>query len=131
MCECACALTWQDNIEDRWQEQKSAGEEAGEQEVDEQGKPLTKKARQQLKRAAEKERARQREAQQDRMEPQVCVNTCCCWSTGCQEPLRVSTHATVGRLAAKNLSANNCVKRCCSVLMLVWVKLDSLQLSMP
>ncbi|KAA6423212.1 hypothetical protein WJX79_007050 [Trebouxia sp. C0005] len=60
-----------DSVEDKWREQKAAGEEAGEQEVDEQGKLLTKKVRQQLKRAAEKERARQREAQQDRMEPQI------------------------------------------------------------
>lgn len=58
-------------MEDKWREQKAAGEEVIEQEVDEQGKPLTKKVRQQLKRAAEKERTRQREAQQDRMEPQV------------------------------------------------------------
>jgi len=57
-----------------WLKAAAAGEEAGEQEVDEQGKPLTKKVRQQLKRAAEKERARQREAQQDRMEPQVTVH---------------------------------------------------------
>ena len=61
----------QDSVEDKWREQKAAAEEAAEQEVDEQGKPLTKKQRQQLKRAAEKERAKQRQATQDRMEPQV------------------------------------------------------------
>ena len=63
----------QDNVEDKWREQKAGGEEGGEQEVDEQGKPLTKKQRQQLKRAADKERAKQRQATQDRMEPQVAI----------------------------------------------------------
>ena len=63
----------QDGVEDKWREQKAAVEEAAEQEVDEQGKPLTKKQRQQLKRAAEKERAKQRQATQDRMEPQVWI----------------------------------------------------------
>lgn len=61
----------QDSVEDKWREQKAAAEENAEQEVDEQGKPLTKKQRQQLKRAAEKERAKQRQTTQDRMEPQV------------------------------------------------------------
>ena len=64
-------MLWQDSVEDKWREQKAAGEEAAEQDVDENGKPLTKKQKQQLKRAAEKERARQREATQDRMAPQV------------------------------------------------------------
>lgn len=61
----------QDNVEDKWREEKAAAEETAEQEFDEQGKPLTKKQRQQLKRAADKERAKQRQATQDRMEPQV------------------------------------------------------------
>ena len=63
----------QDNVEDKWREQKAVGEEGEEPEVDEQGKPLTKKQRQQLKRAADKERAKQRQATQDRMEPQVAI----------------------------------------------------------
>lgn len=61
----------QDNVEDKWREQKAAAEEAAELEVDEQGKPLTKKQKQQLKKAAEKERARQKQATQDRMEPKM------------------------------------------------------------
>ncbi|KAL3137829.1 hypothetical protein ABBQ38_005084 [Trebouxia sp. C0009 RCD-2024] len=61
----------QDNVEDKWREEKAAAEETAEQEFDEQGKPLTKKQRQQLKRAADKERAKQRQATQDRMEPQI------------------------------------------------------------
>ena len=65
---------WQDNVEDKWREQKAAEQETAEQEVDEQGKPLTKKQKQQLKRAVEKARARQKQAVQDRMEPKV--NNC-------------------------------------------------------
>ena len=64
-------------MEDKWREQKAAAEESAEQEVDEQGKPLTKKQRQQVKRAADKERAKQRQATQDRMEPQVILLSSC------------------------------------------------------
>lgn len=61
----------QDSVEERFKEQKAAAEEAVEPETDEQGKPLNKKQRLQAKRAAEKERARQRQAAQGLMAPMV------------------------------------------------------------
>ena len=74
----------QDNVEDKWREQKAADEEGGEAETDEQGKPLTKKQRQQLKRAADKERAKQRQATEDRMESQVVCSRCLPALPACQ-----------------------------------------------
>lgn len=67
----------QDSVEERFKERKAAAEEHIEPEVDEQGKPLNKKQRLQAKRAAEKERARQRQAAQGLMPSAVCLFACC------------------------------------------------------
>lgn len=63
----------QDSVEERFKERKAAAEEQVEPEVDEQGKALNKKQRLQAKRAAEKERARQRQAAQGLMPSAVCL----------------------------------------------------------
>ena len=70
-CNMLDRVYMQDSVEERFKEQKAAAEEAVEPEVDDQGKPLNKKQRLQAKRAAEKERARQRQAAQGLMAPSV------------------------------------------------------------
>lgn len=120
---CAWALAvsdregMQDSVEERWKEQKAAAEEAVEPEKDEQGRSLNKKQRLQAKRAAEKERARQRQAAQGLMAPQVCplwsLSRIHCWicadpcaqgiitkieTTNMCRPLSLSYLCTIGKL---------------------------------
>ena len=61
----------QGSPEDKWEEAQAAKEGPDVPEVDEEGKPLSKKARKALLQAAEKERERRREAEVERIEAQV------------------------------------------------------------
>lgn len=61
----------QSMVEDKFLEMQAAKESPDIPEVDEDGKPLTKKARTALMRAAEKEREKRLSSASDRIEPQV------------------------------------------------------------
>ena len=65
-----CLVT-QGMAEDKWAEAQAAAEAPEVPEADEEGKPLTKKARAALLRAAEKERERRRAADSERIDPEV------------------------------------------------------------
>lgn len=58
-------------VEEKFEEMQAAKESPEIPEVDEDGKPLTKKARTALLRAAEKEREKRLSAASDRIEPEV------------------------------------------------------------
>ncbi len=70
----------QSMVEEKFEELQAAKESPDIPEVDEDGKPLTKKARTALLRAAEKEKEKRLSAASDRIEPQVTalVNFCNC-----------------------------------------------------
>ena len=65
------AVGGQSMVEDKFLEMQAAKESPDIPDVDEDGKPLTKKARTALLRAAEKEREKRLSAASDRIDPQV------------------------------------------------------------
>lgn len=62
----------QGTVEEKFEELQAAKESPHAPEVDADGKPLTKKARTALLRAAEKEREARRLAASERIAPEVC-----------------------------------------------------------
>jgi hypothetical protein len=58
-------------VEEKFEEMQAAKESPEIPEVDEDGKPLTKKARTALLRAAEKEREKRHSAASDKIDPEV------------------------------------------------------------
>ena len=63
-------------VEEKFEEMQAAKESPEIPEVDEDGKPLTKKARTALLRAAEKEREKRLSAASDRIKPEVTSAPC-------------------------------------------------------
>ena len=64
-------LLWQGMLEDKAAELRAAQESPDVPEADEEGKPLTKKARKELLRAAEKEREKRTAAESQRIDPEA------------------------------------------------------------